>query len=596
MRSVVVRMLWLTLAVAFVAVAATAWVANRETSRQVRSAVEADVETEEAIYEALSFYALANGSWEGVGEEVDSLARVYDERIALTTIDGDLIADSAGRDGEPAQLPDAPVRYIAPDSPVISFDAPVVPIEGLEVILDEGAALADLLASAGVEFALEDVGFGIEYPVWADDDPVAGAIVERYLGAQAGDELDAVVPVEVLEGLAAEWMDLAEHLDERDIGFRMDPIGDLGVPFIEWDLADPEANRVVGEFFVERSGGGVVLGDLLPVGLPSEPAEPALLFLGLPVGETVPDPVGWRLVGAVALVAIGALVVTFVLGRRVLAPVGALTRAVRAMEGGDRAARVPVRGGDEFAELAGAFNAMASSLEEQDRLRRAMAADVAHELRTPLSNIRGYLEALQEGVADPTPEVLASIHEEALQLQRLIDDLQVLSLAEAGELQMDLQILDLCDVAAQAVSAHRPAAEAAGVQLRAQCGSPVEIRGDRARLRQVVGNLLDNALRHTPSGGTVTVSVTAESGRALLAVTDTGPGIAPEHLPHVFDRFYRADPSRSRETGGTGLGLSIGRELVRAHGGDLTVAPADGGGTVFRAWIPPAPPEPPAAD
>lgn len=592
MRSVVTRMLLVTLAIALSAVAATAWVANRETSRQMRDAVERDAETESAVYEELSFYALASGSWEGVEGTVVALSRRYDERIALTTLDGATIADSAALVGDPAPLPDTPVGYISPDSPVISLDAPEVSIEGVEVMIDEGAALADALMQAGVEFSLEDVGFGIEYPVWAEGDPVAGAIAERFLSERLGGDLRSMVPVEALEGLAEEWIDLAEHLERRDIGFRMGPVGEVGVPFVEWDVTDPEANRVVGEFFVERPDGAFLLGDLLPSGLAAEPAEPALLFLGSPAeGSSVPDPIGWRLVGAVALVAGAALAVTVVVGRRMLAPIGSLTRAARTMEAGDLAGRVEVRGADEFAELAGAFNTLAASLEEQDRLRRAMAADVAHELRTPLSNIRGYLEAIQEGVAEPTAEVLASIHEETMQLQHLIDDLQVLSLAEAGELRMDLQLVSLGDLVAQVAAAHRAAADAGGVDLGTVCETQAPVWGDPARLRQVVSNLVDNALRHTPRGGTVTVSVRAAAGRALVSVTDTGTGIPAEHLPHVFDRFYRADPSRSRETGGSGLGLSIARELVRAHGGDLTAASAEGGGTTFEASLPLAPPE-----
>jgi two-component system sensor histidine kinase BaeS len=553
----------------------------------VRAAVERDLEVEDAVYEELSFYALTNGSWDGVADTVSRLAEDHDERIALTTVDGEVIADSEGGSG--AALPDAPVGYIAPDSPVIRLESPDTALEGLESLLEEGTALADALAEAGVQFSLPDHDFGIVYPDWSESDPIAQAVVDRFFrmrveGRSLMEELG--IRPELVEELRDSALDLAGYLADLDVGFSI--VDEGGLPVVEWDTKDPAAQRAVGEFYSDRAGVG--LTDVLPVGIPEEPAEPALLFLGFPAEPAVAaDPIGWRVVAAAALVGAVAVVLTVIVGRRMLAPIGTITRAARRRSEGGGFEPVPVRGSDELAELAGAFNAMASAVEQQDRLRRAMAADVAHELRTPLSNIRGYLEALQEGVAQPTPDVLASIHEEAMHLQHLIDDLQVLSLAEAGELPIDRQAADLGDVVAQSVAAHRPAADTAGVTLevRAAGSAPVEI--DRARIRQVVANLVDNAIRHTPAGGTVSVLTRFEEGRAVLDVADTGPGIPPEHRPHVFDRLYRADPSRSRDTGGTGLGLSIARELVRAHGGDISVDEAPGGGARFTIWLPAAP-------
>jgi two-component system sensor histidine kinase BaeS len=591
MRSVVARLVVATLTVALLAVAATAWVASRETAREVRSAVERDLEVEDAVYEELSFYALTNGSWEGVATTVSELSADYDQRIALTTVDGEVIADSADLHGSPAPLPDAPVGYIAPDSPVISFDSPATVLDGLEPLIDEGMALAEALAEAGVAFSMPSHDFGIVYPEWSDTDPLAQAVVDHFFRKriEARSLLEDIgLPPELVETLRDEALDLAGYLSELDVGFSI--IDEGGLPVVEWDTRDPATKRAVGDFYSDRPEGPDLI-DVLPVGIPEEAAEPALLFLGFPAeGVVAADPVGWRVVGAAALVALVAVAMTIVVGRRMLAPIGAITQAARRRSEGGRFEPVPVRGDDELAELAGAFNAMAASVEEQDRLRRAMAADVAHELRTPLSNIRGYLEALQEGVAEPTPEVLGSIHEEAMHLQHLVDDLQMLSLAEAGELRIDPQPADLGDVVAQAVGAHRPGAEAADVELEMHAAGSVPVDVDRARMRQVVANLVDNAIRHTPAGGVVSVTTRSEAGRALLQVADTGPGIPAEHRPHVFDRLYRADPSRSRDTGGSGLGLSIARELVRAHGGDLTVDERPGGGAVFTASLPLAPP------
>jgi two-component system sensor histidine kinase BaeS len=566
-------------------VAATAWVASREAAREVRAAVESDLEVEGAVYEELSFYALTNGSWQGVEASVASLADQYDERIALTTVDGEVIADSA----EGAMLPDAPVGYIAPDSPVIRFE-PDGALEGLEALVEEGMALAEELAEAGVSFSMPDHDFGLVYPEWSDSDPIAQAVVDRFFRKRIeGNSLleELGLRPELIEALRDDALELAGYLSDLDVRFRIVDSG--GLPVVEWDTGDPAAQQAVGEYYSDRPG--IDLTDVLPVGIPEEAAEPALLFLGYPAeSAVVPTPIGWRVAGAAALVGAIAVVLTVVVGRRILAPIGAITRSARRRSQGEVFEPVRVRGGDELAELAGAFNAMAAAVDEQDRLRRTMAADVAHELRTPLSNIRGYLEALQEGVADPTPEVLSSIHEEAMHLQRLIDDLQVLSLAEAGELPMDLRPADLGDVVAQAVAAHRPAAESAGVTLEVAVTGSVPVEVDRARMRQVVANLVDNALRHTPQGGVVSVATRFEGGHALLVVADTGRGIPAEHLPHIFDRLYRVDPSRSRNTGGTGLGLSIARELARAHGGDITADERPGGGARFTVRLPPAPP------
>jgi two-component system sensor histidine kinase BaeS len=266
--------------------------------------------------------------------------------------------------------------------------------------------------------------------------------------------------------------------------------------------------------------------------------------------------------------------------------VGSLTAAARTMEQGDLSGRVPVAGGDEIATLAGAFNAMADSLERQDRLRRTLTSDIAHELRTPLSNIRGYLEAIREGVAAATPEVIASIHEEAVHLQGLIDDLQELALAEAGELPIRPVATDLGALLQAVVQAHRGRAESAGITLTCEVADAVTAAVDAARVRQAVANLLDNALRHTPAGGTVIVGIRRDGPWALLSVADTGGGIEPEHLPHVFERLYRADPARSRETGGGGLGLAIARALVRSHGGEVVAESDWGRGATFTVRLP----------
>ncbi|MBU4480518.1 HAMP domain-containing protein, partial [Patescibacteria group bacterium] len=275
------------------------------------------------------------------------------------------------------------------------------------------------------------------------------------------------------------------------------------------------------------------------------------------------------------------------LSRRILAPVEALTSAVRRMTKGDLSQKVEVRTRDEIGELAQAFNTMADGLAHLEQLRRNMVADVAHELRTPLSNVRGYLEALRDGVMEATPATMDLLHSEAMLLSHLVDDLQELALAEAGQLSLNHQVVDLGQIAARAIEAVQPQAQAKGITLRLDVLEDLPlVRIDPQRMDQVLGNLLSNALTHTPSGGEITVTSTAKGTAVEISVSDTGEGIPPEHLPHVFERFYRVDKSRSRAVGGTGLGLAIAQQLVEAHGGHISLESEPGQGTRFTFTVP----------
>jgi len=216
-----------------------------------------------------------------------------------------------------------------------------------------------------------------------------------------------------------------------------------------------------------------------------------------------------------------------------------------------------------------------------------MISDVAHELRTPLANIRGYLEALRDRVVEPSPEVVDSLYDEAMILSRLVDDLQELALAEAGQLRLAREPVDVADVVQQAVQSFQPQAAAKGLTVEAElAGALPPVDADRQRVGQVLRNLLRNAVAYTPAGGKVTVSARQVGEEVEVAVRDTGVGIAPEHLPYIFERFYRADRSRTRSTGGAGLGLTIVKELVEAHGGHVRVESQVGAGSTFTFTLP----------
>lgn len=282
-----------------------------------------------------------------------------------------------------------------------------------------------------------------------------------------------------------------------------------------------------------------------------------------------------------------ALLLTLFLSQSILGPIGALTSAARQMEKGDLSQRVEVRTEDELGELASAFNAMADGLKRLEQLRRNMVTDVAHELRTPLSNVRGYLEAIKDGMIAPTSEVVESLHEEAMLLNRLVDDLQELALAEAGQLKLVRQELQLTEVVEKVV--HLARSKAAEKSLALQVHLPGDlppVYADAERLSQILRNLLNNAITNTSTGGEIWIAAKAIGAQVEVCVRDTGKGIAAEHLPYVFERFYRADKSRTRLTGGAGLGLAIVRQLVESHGGEVNITSQVGAGTTVTFTIP----------
>jgi signal transduction histidine kinase len=291
----------------------------------------------------------------------------------------------------------------------------------------------------------------------------------------------------------------------------------------------------------------------------------------------------WRFGGGfgIVLVILGVFLVARVF-RRIAAPVGDLMEAAGRVEAGDYTARVSEHGPREMRALARAFNAMTARLQHDEAQRRTLLADVTHELRTPLTVIQGHLEGIVDGVYPADESHLAPILEETRVLSRLIDDLRTLSLAESGALQLHREPTDLGVLAGEAVAAFRAQAEAAGVELKVEVADSAPlVEVDPLRLREVLSNLISNALRYTPRGGSIRVTGEADARRATLTVRDTGAGIPPESLPHIFDRFYKSDESR-----GMGLGLAIARNLVMAHGGEIVAESAPGRGTLMRLTLP----------
>ena len=294
---------------------------------------------------------------------------------------------------------------------------------------------------------------------------------------------------------------------------------------------------------------------------------------------------------ALALAALGAMVIAVLLGavlaRTLTQPVRDLTHAIQAMSRGELRQEVPVRSADELGTLTETFNRMSADLAHANELRRQMTADIAHDLRTPLTVITGYIEALRDGVLKPTPARFEAMHNEAQQLKRLVEDLRTLSLVDAGELQMQRQRVAPNALLDRLAAAYAPQTAARGITLAVNAASDLpDVDVDPERMAQVLGNLITNALRHTPAGGRIDLSAQAEGGRVMLVVADTGEGIPADVLPHVFDRFYRGDPARNQQDSESGLGLAIAKSIVEAHGGTIAAASTPGHGTTFTITLP----------
>ncbi|MFI8291831.1 sensor histidine kinase [Streptomyces sp. NPDC085614] len=526
------RALGLLMLVALTATAATAWLTLRQANRQVREAVAAGQEEVSRITGELRGYGFAHGTWDGLAPTVGALARDTGQRVRVATETGVVLADSDALQGrEPRALGSQPA-VVVDARPVLALPAGLVPGAARKVTV---TAIGDYRATAADAVCLTRAGAAVT--ARADE-----------LGLPA-----LTTPVRPAQCREPSSPDVAQRAADDAATRRCAGEGPL--------------TPCLRQVFHERTAS----------------VAPARLDVRLGYQDESPPALAAAPTVAVAVgVALAAILGGLLLSRAVLRPVRAMTIAAKDLGEGDLGRRVPVSGRDEIARLGGAFNRMADSIQAGEARQRRLTGDIAHELRTPLANLRGYLEALRDGVIEPTPEVLASLHEEALLQQRIVDDLQDLALAEAGALTYHRCEVDLRELLEASRTAHRAQAETAGVALELDAPRPVYVTADPDRLRQVVGNLVGNALRATPPGGGVTLALVPHAELAVVEVRDTGHGIPAEDLPRLFDRFWRADASRGRATGGSGLGLSIARQIVTDHRGTIDVRSTVGAGTTFR--------------
>ncbi|GAA2256563.1 hypothetical protein GCM10010402_09960 [Actinomadura luteofluorescens] len=661
-HSLLVRLVASSVLIAVCSIVATAWLAARSTSGEIRQRQGRTLARDARINDALLGYAAGHPRWDGVGETVRGLARQSDQRVALATEGGTRIADSApGRPPLPAR-PSAVVDPLAVDvslGPGAATDRIDARAAGPFRLPDtervrlrrevdaqaaclrrEGQRATVVVAPGGRPYLRREggqttpastatpPGAPVGAPSGHDPSPLRAALA-RTSGGGAARLAYAPVTPSATAPPTLRPSPTTEPGVERPQRPEATPTAPPGAPGRRADPPTPEPapsarpvpcspdtpgpttteRRALDQLaaLVRQCHGSRVDVWLDETGTPAAPASAAeclatarraqlkpyvapaaLLYIGSPEDRAPAiDPYG--IAGVTAVILVLAVGVSVLVATRLARPVRAVTAAARRMRGGDGSARVTVRAKGEVGELGAAFNEMSEHLDRMERQRKAMVSDVSHELRTPLSNIRGWLEAAQDGVADLGPALTASLVEEATLLQHIVDDLQQLALADVGRLRLHPEPVDVADLVEQIATVYRAAAEAAELALTAEVTGRPHLDADPVRLRQAVGNLLANAVRYTPAGGRVSLRAYADGDDVLIEVADTGPGIAPEHLPHVFDRFWRAEKSRSRQTGGSGLGLAIVRQLAEAHGGSAAVRSEPGRGATFVLRLPGSP-------
>jgi len=294
---------------------------------------------------------------------------------------------------------------------------------------------------------------------------------------------------------------------------------------------------------------------------------------------------------AVTVAVIAAIALGLLFGRLISGPMRQLSFSAKKIATGDFSQRVTAKTDDEIGEVSAAFNSMAEQLEKKEKGRRQLLADIAHELRNPLSIIQGNMEAWLDGVISPTPEQIASVYDETVLLSRLVTDLRELSLAEAGQLKLHQKAAELGELIAAEISGIQSRCREKKVSVSAELSDRLpQVFIDKDRIRQVLHNLMDNAIRHTPAGGSIKISACLDKqGWVAVSVSDTGSGVAPEDLPFVFVHFYKADRSRQRGHGGAGIGLALVKQLVELHGGKAWAESKVGKGSTFYFTLPAAP-------
>ena len=584
------RIFLLVMLVAVTAIGATAFLTLSLTSREVTRSQDAARRHAQEIIDTISGYGRAQGRWELLSKVAVELSARTELHIQLTTTDDVTIVDTDNLRFGKASGPVQAVPFQVDPRPELTDTPGVVAAERLRQRV--GASDSP---PAGI---LEKFSAGD--PVLPENlydpeptDPYRGSLPAqalRQLTQYRAGLIAARCVADKTEGsLPALPMATAPYLTPALIAANQDCVRKATSKVLGDKLWIEDAWRSFAAcdrlFAIGKGNGNACIRDAFHEQSTTTSAAQLQLYLGAPSDSNLGQLGRPAALGAAGLILV-ALLGTALIARQVSNPVRRLTEASRRLAAGQLDTRVRASGKDELARLSESFNAMADAVQGSEERQRRLVADVAHEMRTPLSNLRGYLEGLSDGVVEPSRELFASLHEETLLQRRILDDLQVLALAEAGNLGYQKSPVDLADLVGVGATLHRAVAAEAGIALTVDVPAPVWVEADPDRLRQVLGNLLTNAIRYTDAGGHVLVRVREEAGQAVMIVQDTGVGMSPQDLTRVFDRFWRADPARQRATGGTGLGLTIAHRIVTDHRGRIEVTSRPGEGTTFTVRLP----------
>ncbi|MFJ6568973.1 sensor histidine kinase [Streptomyces sp. NPDC091292] len=575
-RSLLARLLAASITIAVCSVAATAWLATRTATNAIQHEQGQVLANDARIYDTLIGYAARHTDWSDVAPTLRLLGEQTGRRITLTTQDRRPLA----RSGPATALPTKASALVDP----LRADPALVP--GVKPDGIDPRAVGPYRLPQAEREELRSRVEGLQpclRNVTGSSARVAEAPSGRPSFVITGDN---GTQQKINQVCALYTLDLATPTENRALDRLNTLVGDC----VKRQDLDPVT---VGLGFAPPGNGDAAVQRCIDTArreqLAPHVAPPALLFVSSPAGSAAPgfdlSPANTvRVAGVAALVLLLTVAVTVTVGTRLVRPLRALTDAARHPT--RQHLSVPVTTHDEIGQLAAAFNDLAERRERVESQRKAMVSDVAHELRTPLSAIRSWLEAAQDGLADRDDAFVDSLLEEALLLQHIVDDLQHLAQADAGQFRLHREPLRLRDLLDQVSAAHHGRADTAGVTLTTRTEGDPTLFADPVRLRQTVGNLVSNAVRHTTRGGSVTVRCRRTGDQVVIEVADTGTGIGADELPHVFDRFWRADKSRSRQTGGSGLGLAIVRQLTEAHGGTVSVTSTPHTETVFTLRLP----------
>lgn len=578
-HSLVTRLLVTSVLIAIAAIASTAWLAASTATRAISQEQGRSLTEDKGVYDMLLGYAATHPDWSGVPALIQARAAKLNRRITLMTVDHAVLADSGPGPSLATARPSATVDPLNVDTALTGgterIDARAagpfrVPASDRGTLDKYASDMLNCVRKIGGTGKIVDLPSGRPSLVVTgfDADNIAAACASKLNYAITDSETK---PLNDLARLATKcagltekyrlgvWPDFSAYYANAQSVAEIQPVAPVTTARINGCIE--KSRRTMLQPFV---------------------APPALLFVTDPRSGT--DQTRFtlsrsntiRIVSVTGGVLLATILITVLVGHRLVRPLRALTDAA------DGHQPVPVSTHDEIGRLARALNDSTERRDRAEAQRRAMVSDVAHELRTPLTNIRSWLEAAQDDLAPTDGQLLELLHDEAVQLQHIIDDLTDLAAADAGTLRVHAEPTYVRDILTHIAESHRAPAQAAGVDLTIDVDGDPVVSADPVRLRQVVGNLVANGIRYTPAGGSVTVA----ASKNTITVRDTGVGIAPENLARIFDRFWRADESRSRATGGSGLGLAIARKLTEAHGGTLTAASVVGEGSTFTVQLP----------